>query len=297
MRKQLEDRRWGIALAFFALISLVLLAGALQNANFLPAQPLGGSESDQITIDLSVLKDALVNSGEIPLWKQFVFFGAIFLFLSLLALFLSPELRKKLFLMLLRLLASVIMVYYLLKVKPDIFSGLLQFGQLGQSDGQIQDVPAPVFEPPQISSATTFLLTLAFVVLVAFLFWLINRWWTRQKELIAKRRPLAEIAAIARASLHDLASASNSNDAIIQCYVRMSNVVAMKRGLQRQYAMTPAEFAAYLEGAGIPPEPISRLTGLFEAVRYGGHISGPREIDEASDCLKSILRYCGEAVS
>ncbi|MBK9601687.1 MAG: DUF4129 domain-containing protein [Anaerolineales bacterium] len=295
MQKRFEDRRWGMALAFFALISLVLLAGALQNADFLPAQPIGSSESERISIDLSGLKEALVDSGEIPLWKQLVFFGTIFLFLSLLALFLSPELRKKLFLMLLRLLASVIMVYYLLKVKPDILAGLLQFGQMGQSSGQVEDIPPPVFEPPQVSSATSFLLTMAFVALMAFLFWLISRWWARQKELISKRKPLAEIAAIARASLNDLASGSNSNDTIIQCYVRMSNVVGMKRGLHRQYAMTPAEFASYLEGAGIPREPISRLTGLFESVRYGGHVSGPREIDEASDCLKSILRYCGEA--
>ena len=295
MQKRFEDKRWGVALAFFALISLVLLAGALRNADFLPAQPIFGSEYDRISIDLSKLSDALVASGDIPIWKQLVFWGTVTLFLSVLALFLSPELRKKLFLMLLRLLASVIMVYYLLKIKPDILSNILDFGQMGQAAGQAEEGVPPVFQPPQISSATSFVMTFIFVILVAFLFWLINRWWAKQKELNSKRKPLTEIAAIARASLHDLASGQNSNDAIIQCYVKMGNVVAAKRGLLRQNAMTPAEFAFYLEDAGIPREPISRLTGLFESVRYGGRVSGPREIDEASDCLKSILHYCGEA--
>ncbi len=294
MQKRFENKRFGLALAFLALVSLVFLAGALRNADFLPAQPLIGTGYDKVTIDLSKLGEALVAAGEILLWKQLVFWGAIFLFLGLLALFLSPELRKKLFLMMLRLLASVLMVYYLLKYKPDIIANFLQLGQLGQMPEQAQDGAPPVFQPPQISSTTSFLVAFIVVALVIFFVWIFSRWWARQKELLLSRKPLTEIAAIARASLHELASGQNSNDAIIQCYVKMSNALGAKRGLHRRQGMTPAEFASYLEDAGIPREPISKLTGLFETVRYGGHVSGPREIDEATACLTSILQYCGE---
>jgi hypothetical protein len=75
----------------------------------------------------------------------------------------------------------------------------------------------------------------------------------------------------------------------------MSNVVNSKRGLQREHAMTPAEFASRLERAGLPREPVDRLTRLFESTRYGSHKSGTPEITEAVTCLTSILKYCGEA--
>ena len=288
------QRFWALTLAFFALVSLVLLAGALRDANFLPSRPISGVEGERISIDLTSLKDSLIEASDIPLWKQAIFFGVIFLFLSLIAFLLTPELRKKLFLMLLRLLAAVLMVYYLLKIKPDILTNLLQVGQLGQVAETMPEGAPPVFEPPQASPAISFFLTLAFVVLVVALIWGISRWWARQKELVSQRKPLTDIASIARASLRELSMSSNSDDAIIQCYVQMSNAVAVKRGLYRKNAMTPAEFVSYLENSGIPREPIARLTGLFENVRYGGYKSGPREIDEASDCLRTILRYCGE---
>jgi hypothetical protein len=69
----------------------------------------------------------------------------------------------------------------------------------------------------------------------------------------------------------------------------------MRRGLYREYAMTPAEFAVRLQSAGLPPEPVNRLTRLFESVRYGARISAQRDVDEAIACLTSILKYCGES--
>jgi hypothetical protein len=76
----------------------------------------------------------------------------------------------------------------------------------------------------------------------------------------------------------------------------MTRVVDARRGLFREYAMTPAEFALRLENAGLPREPVSRLTRLFEAVRYGARTSSQSDIDEAVACLTSILKYCGEAI-
>lgn len=75
----------------------------------------------------------------------------------------------------------------------------------------------------------------------------------------------------------------------------MSEAVSRKRGLLRSTAMTPSEFARRLERAGLPGEAVGRLTGLFEAVRYGGRTSSQREINEAVSCLTAILHYCGEA--
>ena len=77
---------------------------------------------------------------------------------------------------------------------------------------------------------------------------------------------------------------------------RLVFLVLHIRQLQREIAMTPHEFAVRLEQAGLPGDAVTRLTRLFEAVRYGDRKSGPKDINEAVSCLKTILRYCGEAI-
>jgi len=76
----------------------------------------------------------------------------------------------------------------------------------------------------------------------------------------------------------------------------MSDVVADKRKLHREIAMTPQEFALRLERAGVPGDAVRRLTGLFEIVRYGDRKSAPKDVTEAVSCLNTILHYCGEPI-
>ena len=53
--------------------------------------------------------------------------------------------------------------------------------------------------------------------------------------------------------------------------------------------MTPAEFAHHLINAGMPAEPIDRLTRLFEKARYSPRSSHTNEAEEAANCLTEIL--------
>jgi hypothetical protein len=101
---------------------------------------------------------------------------------------------------------------------------------------------------------------------------------------------------VARNSLHELSQQGASHDAIIRCYENMNEAVFARRGLQREYTMTAAEFAQRLEDAGLPHEPVNRLTRLFESARYSSHTSTQKDIDEAVSCLTSILQCCGEKV-
>jgi len=160
---------------------------------------------------------------------------------------------------------------------------------------QVNAIPTPVFQPPQVSGWISFFITFGILLLAAFLFWRINRWWLHRKLTTGAPRPLDEIAEAARASLHTLSSEGSVQDKIIQCYADMSRALNARRGLYREYAMTPAEFAVRLEKAGLPSEPVNRLTRLFESVRYGARTSAQRDVDEAIACLKSILKYCGES--
>ena len=91
--------------------------------------------------------------------------------------------------------------------------------------------------------------------------WALYRGW-RDTSSDNTKKPLEEIAKIARSSLDDLSSGRNSSDVIINCYLRMSDVVSSRRQLQREIAMTPHEFALRLEQAGLPGDAVTRLTRL-----------------------------------
>ena len=297
MQKRFDDKRWGLVFAFFALGAFILLAGALKTINFRPAQPIGSSYPNAGSIDLSTVAVLLTDAADVPFWRQVTFWGGLFMIVLLIATLLSPELRKKLIKAFLRFASFAIIFLYLIKKNPDILAGLvLKFPFFGASgaDSPGQEIAAPVFQPPQIPSLLSFLVTFSLILLGIVLIWLINRWLVRQKESLSARPPLKDIADIARLSLNNIEAGQDSNDTIIQCYDRMSTVVNAKRGLQRGYSTTPTEFASRLERAGLPREPVARLTRLFESVRYGSRGSGPLEIDEARSCLASILKYCGE---
>jgi hypothetical protein len=137
------------------------------------------------------------------------------------------------------------------------------------------------------------LISFAIALIWLVVIWLLYRGWKRYVSFNGKK-PLDEIAKIARSSLNDLSSGRNSSDVIINCYLRMSDVVSDKRHLHRTTAMTPHEFALHLEQAGLPGDAVIRLTRLFEGVRYGARKSGPQDINEAVSCLNTILHYCGE---
>jgi hypothetical protein len=169
------------------------------------------------------------------------------------------------------------------------------FENVEAAPGQDTTVPLPNFEPPQVSSSFSYLISFAFALILLVVVWFLYRGWQRYMSLNAKK-PLHEIARIARSSLNDLTSGRNSSDVIINCYLRMSDVVSSKRHLHRNVAMTPHEFALHLEQAGLPGDAVTRLTRLFEGVRYGARKSGPQDINEAVSCLKTILHYCGEPV-
>jgi hypothetical protein len=298
MQKVFHDKRVVLTLAVLALLSLVLLTNALRRMDFLPAQPIGGGSSNQWTGQSLDLGGMVKTVAEIPFWKQLVFWAVLFLVLLLITSLLSPELRKQLIHAFLRTAGSGLILFYIIKRQPQLFAGFLsRLSGVGENltiSPEIDSSPAPVFVPPQEVSWLSFAVTLGLILALALLIWWANRLWARIREMNASRESLNEIAAIARDSLNDLKTGRNYDNAIVECYDRMSDVIAKKQGLQRAHAMTPSEFASRLTRAGLPRDPIQKLTSLFESVRYGRQPAGQMEINQAINCLTSILTYCGE---
>jgi uncharacterized protein DUF4129 len=289
MRAYFQNKRLILLLAVLALGALTVLAISLSEVPFREGQHFGQQGTTTLEFFPQDLGQVWV---EVPIWKQILLWGLVGLMVILIAMLLSPEMRRRLFRILIRVAITAWALYFLIKkgiIGPNLF------GNGAAPPSQDTFVPMPVFEPPQVSPTFSYLISFVIALVWLLVIWFLYRGWKRYVSLNTKK-PLHEIARIARSSLNDLTSGRNSSDVIINCYLRMSDVVSSTRHLYRSTAMTPHEFALHLEQAGLPGDAVTRLTRLFEGVRYGNRKSGPQDINEAVSCLKTILHYCGEPV-
>jgi hypothetical protein len=295
MRSLFENKRLVLILAALALVALTVLAISLQDVPFHEGQRFAQNTGGSVRVDPRDLIDAWV---EIPWWQQASLWVLLGVLVVLIGYMLSPELRRMLIRRFIRMALTFWGIFYLFKNYRHLIPVLnlnISPAVPGQSNGGAAP-EAPAFVPSQISPAFSYLISFGVALLLLAVAWAAYRGWQKYNALMNTKAPLNEIARIARSSLNDLTSGRDSSDVIINCYLRMNDVVSSKRQLYRGAAMTPHEFALRLEQAGLPREAVSRLTSLFETVRYGDRKSTPRDVNEAVSCLTTILHYCGEPV-
>ncbi len=291
MRALFSNKIWIALLSLIALAALTVLAIGMREISFREAQPFGREESSVVR---SVTLDAVTTVFSIPLPTQLMIWGLFILMFALVGMMLSPELRKRLITIAIRVAITYWGLYLLFTRYREILAqmGLNLASPAGGLSEAANGAALPVFEPPQPASWALYLLAFGIIILVIFIGWKAYSFW---KEInappgFAKDR----IAKIARASLLDLSSGKESTDVILNCYYRMGDAISHRKSIDRSASMTPSEFASRLQAAGFPFEAVQTLTRLFESVRYGGRKSEPRMVDEAVASLTSILQYCGE---
>ena len=295
MRYNFKDKRFILLLAGFALIILLLLASGLRSLEFAEGRPTGWYQIPPAQYAGDMVREFV----SVSLWKQGAFWMLMVILVVLLASLLSPEMRKRFLRAFLSFLLTILVLSYLLE--HDLIT-IPQIEPPASAEGnaepqEVEDLPpVPEFSPPDLPGWADYLISLGVTGALLGLTWFSWRWWQRLNRRYPPPDTLKDLASIARSSLHDLSTGADWADAITNCYVRMSEAVSRTRGLYRQEAMTPAEFARRLESAGLPSDPVRRLTRLFEAVRYGARKPASNEINEAVSCLNAILRYCGEEV-
>ena len=219
MRSFFENKRLILLLAVLALGALTVLAISLNEIPFREGQHFSQKGVTDFDVPPEEMGQVWV---EVPLWKQLIVWGLAGLMLVLIGLLLSPETRKRLLRMFVRVALTFWAIYFLIKrgiIGPNLFGG----GEAPPS--QDPTVPLPDFQPPQVSPTFSYLISFAFALIFLVLIWILYRGWQRYATLSA-RKPLDEIAKIARSSLNDLSSGRNSSDVIINCYLRMSDVVS-----------------------------------------------------------------------
>ena len=81
------------------------------------------------------------------------------------------------------------------------------------------------------------------------------------------------------------------SDVVLRCYRDMCRILGRKVDFPKE--MTSREFIRRCVQAGVPEREVSRLTELFEKVRYGRHIASPGEREESIALLQTVERQQG----
>ncbi len=287
------DRRiWLLALSLLIVAAVAILASSLHDVHFEPGRALPLTTNSPSAPPLAISETV----SSTPLWKILLFWLAFVINLILFFFLLPPEVRKRVLRQMISLALTILAILIALRYR------LIQLPELNTEPvnrsnppgaGAQTNVPLPAFQPPQMAPWWAFLISFALLAIMLTLLWLAYRWWMRPGG--RHLADLDEIGAIAQSSLGEIASGRDWGDVIIRSYVRMSEAVGARRGLQRAAAMTPREFAERLEHAGLPAHAVARLTRLFESARYGAKASTQADVNEAVACLNSILQACGQA--
>jgi len=294
MRSFFTTKFWVILISCISLGALIWLAIGLRSVSFREAQVFGRNDARAIgSVSLDVINSVL----SIPFQTQLVVWILFVLMFVLIGFLLSPEMRKRLIKIAIRVAITYWGLYILITRYQEMLAKMaLNLADAGNLSSSTANLPPPEFVPPQSVSWLSYLVvSFAIMVVLVFVAWKAYTFWNKLNTA-GSEPALKKIAKIARTSLDDISAGRNSTDVIVNCYFRMSDVVADKRKLHRKAAMTPAEFAVQLEGAGLPAEPVGRLTRLFESVRYGNHRTETKDVNEAVSCLTTILHHCGEPV-
>jgi hypothetical protein len=150
--------------------------------------------------------------------------------------------------------------------------------------------PTFIADPPQWLIIT---ITAAFVALLLGVIWFL---WLRRPQSQEPPEKLLTgelLAKEARQAVLALQTGRDFKNTVMECYLKMNQVLSKQRGIHRQKAMTPREFENHLREIGLSNEHIRRLTRLFEKVRYGTDLPGRPEEQEAVACLRAIVELYG----
>ncbi len=283
MKSLFSGRVWIILLVFAALVGLVVLASGLNGMKF--------DAPNMVKLDnfFRLRDSSLPEDTDHNPWLRYLVIGMfIVLFLVMLGP-VRPQTSKSLLMQLVRLFAFTVIA---MVIMSRFARNNPMFSEEGQADAGTGEIGTqlPSLTPPVVTPQWEFWITaLVAVVIGVIAIVIFNRYIDR---FFQPKTNLQEIADIARSALDDLSKNKESRNVIIRSYTRMNAAVNQYRGIAREEAMTPSEFASYLEKEGLPGEAINGLTRVFEKVRYGGQSVSAEEIKEAKQCLTSILKAC-----
>jgi hypothetical protein len=131
------------------------------------------------------------------------------------------------------------------------------------------------------------ILDIAILILIGILVW-----YLFQRFFIMQPSTSDQIKAEVDSAIYEIESGVDLRNVIVRCYMDMCQILADRRGIQREKTMTPREFELELQKLGFPQPAVQRLTRLFELVRYGNDQLDLAAEQEAIHCLTAIADSC-----
>jgi hypothetical protein len=275
-----EEKRRAILYLGLAMLLTILIAAGLERARFKPGLPMPVTDGQSVAVALPELPEIKFQVNTF----FFVFFSIFLISLILITLYrlMHGTSWKRLAL-----------DFFLYTLGASVAFGALALfiAALPRSAGVAQlpaQLPARVVAP--LGPMPPFVLWLAgFVLLVGVV--ALGRGF-----VLAMRRPeqkMSLLEAEAQKARQALLDGQEVKDVIFNCYRQMCLALQQEKGVERPVFMTTGDFEQLLLDKGYPYDPIHRLTGLFEAVRYGHWQSGRSEEQTAITCLEAIIHFEG----
>ncbi len=277
-----------VALAV-VLLAAVLLAGGLSGVELRPGVPLR-----------TFATPAADGAAPAPLFdlppgvlRAFILIMAIMMPFALVYFVVSKEVRKRVIQQALWLAAISYLAYLWLQGRGDAL-GL----ETPQTAPDLESLPSLAGEPAPgalLANPPDWLVLGVAAVVVLALLWAMRLVWLRLSEP-GGDLGLVELGREAERAAREIEAGADFKDAVTRCYADMSRVLSEQRGISRGQAVTPREFERRLLAAGLPAGPVSRLTRLFEGVRYGGAAPAADEQQAALEALRDIAAACGASL-
>jgi hypothetical protein len=283
-----RDKLQVLLLSGIAVMAIILLSAGLSKLEFSLGQPFSFVGKRSVVVMRGIRVEGLVR----VLGEVLLFLAQLFLPFAIIYFIISPKVRKQMRRRLVGLLFGVLVLYVLMRTRPNFFTredemqppDMSPLGEVGSAVESVADSSQRlVADPPQwLVSVMTIGLTVAVVGIIWFI-------WRRS------RRPaglLEQLAQEAQDALEALQAGASLKNTVMRCYFEMCQIVSEQRGIKREKTMTPREFERYLGEAGLPDEQVQQLTRLFEGVRYGTRAPGENEERQAITCLTAIVTAC-----
>jgi hypothetical protein len=271
-----------------AVVAIVILSAGLSDVDLLPGEAFFIESKLDAEAGFAPLPPGHIM---IILLRAIVSLALLLLPVVVVLAILSPEFRKRMLRRLLSFLVLAATIYLLVRTWPDLlggeegatFSGAPALGEPLPGMPSVQFNPDP---PAWLVLAASLGLALLLSALLVGAVWFLRHRTQRPEG------PLEQLAHQAEEALELLRAGSNLKDIVMHCYAEMSRTLDRERGIVRQGSMTPREFESRLAEAGLPGEPVRRLTRLFEQVRYGAKVADAQEEEQALACLAAVVAAC-----
>lgn len=276
-----------LSLTLVFLVSLLLLTTSLSRLQFAPGRVYSLP---------SQVRSASENPPPLPSnrWMDYlnmIFWSAAGLLLigAFIAAIVSKEYRREIVLTALVSLILALGLYSLLHERSALnpVEPPVQQAPVGMEQGPPLEAPLQPVSSPRWSSFLVFFVLLGAGGLLAWRF--LPRFWERRRDA------LEGLAGLAGEAAAELRGGAVVRDTVLRCYREMSEFLGKREQIppDMRRSLTAREFERLLQRAGVQSEHVTRLSRLFELVRYGGRGTGPKEAAEAISCLEAIQQSYG----